>query len=295
MEGNETLNKQEFQVLHPALVPGKPYTPAFLRKEAVIPEPEGLSGSIADEKEQNALSGKKVLLVEDNKISQFVIRRYLKEGGLAVKTACNGREAVEMAGKEQFDLVITDLRMPEMDGYEASKRIRDINLCYQQLPIVALTAFNPTQVKELTKKAGITECLLKPFKPEKLYALINKILEEQQEVILLNPLRQRLETTVEGDQAFKDELMRLFLRSFRGLLEELKDGRLLQYDYLNKTRHKHKTTFYMLQLKEYEAELKSLQDKLENAHPDAPEIKQSVLVLSGLSELIIRELEDFCY
>lgn len=124
--------------------------------------------------------------------------------------------------------------------------------------------------------------------------LINQILDPPQEERSLNSLRQRLEITVEGDPYFKDKLMHLFLRSFSELLGELQDGSLLQKEYLSKTRHKHKTTFYMLQLHEYEAELKKLQDRLENKAAKATEINQSVVVLSSLSEQLIRELENFC-
>ena len=81
------------------------------------------------------LAGKRALLAEDVPVNQIIAQRVLSQAGMQVDTAINGREAVAMATQSQYDIIIMDIQMPEMDGYEATALIRQLDN-YKTIPIV---------------------------------------------------------------------------------------------------------------------------------------------------------------
>lgn len=116
-----------------------------------------------------------VLLVEDNPINQALAQRLLERNGLQVTLADNGREAVEAAASRSFDLVLMDVQMPEMDGYEATRRIRaGTGTDRPRVPIVALTANAMKQDREQCLAAGMDDFLAKPFSAQQLRAVLRR-------------------------------------------------------------------------------------------------------------------------
>ena len=117
--------------------------------------------------------GKYILLVEDNKINQDIVRGLLEQSGVAIDIASNGQEAIEMFQeyKGRYQLILMDIQMPIMDGYEATKQIKKID---KGIPIVALTANAMKEDVEKTKAAGMQEHLNKPIEVEKLYTTLQK-------------------------------------------------------------------------------------------------------------------------
>jgi len=114
-----------------------------------------------------------ILLIEDNDINRSSICRLMERAGLSVVTATNGEDALELFSLfGSFDVVVTDLRMPIMDGYEASKKIRQIEQSSPnnetRIPIIALTADLTDTVKERCVEAGIDEVLAKPVNAQEL-------------------------------------------------------------------------------------------------------------------------------
>ncbi|MET3114537.1 signal transduction histidine kinase [Pedobacter sp. CG_S7] len=107
-----------------------------------------------------------ILLVEDNLINVLVAKKYLEQWGATIDTAHNGLEALNMLNITKHKLILMDLHMPVMDGYEASRRMRAAGVT---LPIIALTANLPEEIEELIKNAGINDCVIKPFLPDELY------------------------------------------------------------------------------------------------------------------------------
>ncbi len=129
---------------------------------------------------EGMLSGKKILLAEDNAINQLVARNVLEKWGVELKVVENGREAVEHLEGHRVDLVLMDLQMPEMDGYQASRLIRQMkNGLYSTLPIIALTASSQYEVSEQYRRCGMNDFLNKPFNPEELYRKMAGLLMPQ--------------------------------------------------------------------------------------------------------------------
>ncbi len=119
----------------------------------------------------------KILIVDDSRSSRLMVKTCLKELECEIEEADGGEAAVEKFKAGHFDLVITDIHMPKMDGYEATKRMRGVEAVHKSgpVPIIALTAMDPAQAAAKTKAAGATTCLSKPVKQAVLVEAINAI------------------------------------------------------------------------------------------------------------------------
>jgi signal transduction histidine kinase/CheY-like chemotaxis protein len=114
-----------------------------------------------------------VLLVEDNPVNRTVVEAMLRSLGLSVSVAGDGAEAVSMASKEKFALVLMDCRLPVMDGYEATRRIRELP-GLETLPIIALTANARHGDRDACIQAGMNDYLAKPFKRTDLQQVLQR-------------------------------------------------------------------------------------------------------------------------
>jgi CheY-like chemotaxis protein len=121
-----------------------------------------------------------VLLVEDNPVNQLVATGMLKWAGHSVATAENGIEAVQRVTNESFDLVLMDMQMPEMDGPEAARRIRQHEAAQgrRRVPIVALTASAFEADRETCRLAGMDDFLSKPLHRDSLVQAIDRALKD---------------------------------------------------------------------------------------------------------------------
>lgn len=104
-----------------------------------------------------------ILLAEDNALNAMIAKTILEDFGAGVELAGNGREAVEKFNAAVHHIIIMDLNMPEMDGFEATKQLRRAGVA---VPIIALTATLAAEIAEKAKDAGITDIVVKPFDPE---------------------------------------------------------------------------------------------------------------------------------
>jgi signal transduction histidine kinase len=129
----------------------------------------------AEEEQFDKLVGKKILIAEDNKINFFVANKFLTKWGIIVSHAENGKIAIDMINENEYDLVLMDLHMPEMDGIEASGILRASEKPeISQIPIVALTAAIMSEHEDKIEGLNINDYILKPFKPKELYDKILK-------------------------------------------------------------------------------------------------------------------------
>jgi two-component system sensor histidine kinase/response regulator len=119
----------------------------------------------------------RVLLVEDNAVNQTLAIRLLERRGYLVAVAGDGREALAALEKGNFDLVLMDIQMPEMDGFEATAAIREKEkFSGQHLPIIAMTANALKGDKERCLEAGLDGYIAKPIRSKELFAAIEAIL-----------------------------------------------------------------------------------------------------------------------
>lgn len=121
--------------------------------------------------EDKPLSKKRILVVEDNQVNVLVVKKFLSKWGADVEVAANGQIAVDKVRAEAYDLVLMDLQMPVMDGYEATILIREMN---SEIPIIAITASVLMDVQERIYKAGMSNYVTKPFVPDDLLAKLKK-------------------------------------------------------------------------------------------------------------------------
>lgn len=144
------------------------FTQTFgLSNEPVTPGGE-VGRKIISEKQ---LQGISILVVEDNPFNVMVAQSLLERSGAYVEVASNGEEALAKIKPDKYHIVLMDLNMPVMDGYDATRKLRERG---ETLPIIALTASLPAEVEKDVHSAGLTDIVVKPFNPEELFRVILK-------------------------------------------------------------------------------------------------------------------------
>ena len=142
-------------------------------------EKNAVTARVARRADRSLMETLRILLVEDNQVNQRLASRLLEKRGHLVEVAANGREALQALEKASYDLVLMDVQMPEMDGMEATARIREkekLNGGHQ--PVIALTAHAMKGDEERCLAAGMDGYLTKPIRPEELDELLEKYMEK---------------------------------------------------------------------------------------------------------------------
>lgn len=154
-----------------------------------------------------------ILVVEDNKINQQYLTGLLKRWELTYDVANNGQEALEFIDKKTYELVLMDIRMPVMDGYETTIRIRSLaHNDNQHIPIVALTASALVDEKKKALAAGMNYHLTKPFSPDQLLSILYEINAGKSNLMNID-----LQAYEEGHPfAFTEKLDKEYLNTFYG-------------------------------------------------------------------------------
>jgi CheY-like chemotaxis protein len=117
----------------------------------------------------------KILLVEDNEMNRDMLSRRLNRNGFEVIIAVNGQEGVDLAGSANPDLILMDMSLPVLDGWEATKLVK-ANPATARIPVIALTAHAMVQDKEKALAAGCDEFDTKPVELPRLLEKINSLL-----------------------------------------------------------------------------------------------------------------------
>ena len=115
------------------------------------------------------LDGVEILLVEDNEMNILVAQKFLENWGAITEVAVNGQDALDKLDIKRHQIILMDMHMPIMDGYQATREMRNRNI---KLPIVALTASIPGEIRNKVFQAGATDIVLKPFDPNTLCRMI---------------------------------------------------------------------------------------------------------------------------
>ncbi len=126
--------------------------------------------------------GGRVIIAEDNEINMKIAVNIVRRFGVEVIQARNGHEAVEKYKQESADMILMDIHMPEMDGIEATRQIRNLGGNQREVPIVALTADAMTGDREKCLAAGMDDYVTKPFKPDDIRKVLEKYIRGKKEV-----------------------------------------------------------------------------------------------------------------
>jgi len=178
-----------------------------------------------------ARGGLRILLAEDNPVNQEVAQQMLQKRGHSITIACNGREALELVTKSEFDLVLMDIQMPEMDGFQATAAIRELEKKgAKRIPIVAMTAHAMKGDRERCLDAGMDGYVSKPVQSKLLYDTIESMTGSQTDAGSLPQIS--VSPRVEGKAVNIDEILdRLggnvsLLQSVVALFEEDSPGQM---------------------------------------------------------------------
>ncbi|UUF13938.1 MULTISPECIES: response regulator [Flavobacterium] len=117
----------------------------------------------------------KILIVEDNLINQLVTKKIIEKNNFICKVVDDGFSALSILEKEEFDLILMDINMPLMNGFETTKRIRQLGI---KTPVVALTAFDKDEITDEAVSSGMNDIIVKPFEPVKLFKILNYLINE---------------------------------------------------------------------------------------------------------------------
>src|SRR5579863_557123 len=188
--------------------------------------------------------GLKILVAEDNLVNRTLAMRLLEKHGHTIVVAENGREALEVLEREKVDAVLMDLQMPEMDGFEAIRTVREREKTTGgHLPIIALTAYAMKGDRERCLEAGADDYVTKPIRPPDLFAALDRVasafVPEVMETLAkaaapVMDAEAALES-VEGDRDLLEEIGRLFQSECPRMVAEIRealkarDARLLEH------------------------------------------------------------------
>lgn len=225
---------------------------------------------------------KKVLVVEDNFMNRRYISTLLEKWQIDYKMAHNGRQGVEMAHHELFDLILMDIQMPEMDGYEATINIRNTSNLNRHTPIIALTASAMLTQKDKAFTTGMNDYVSKPFNPSQLQEKLNLFLRsEAQKLVSPINIDARQETSQSNntftfdahldtailtdlygdDYGYAAEMFKIFLNNIVPDLDKFRTHHeAADWDMLSRLAHKVKPTFGMVGL----TNLEKLVEEIEN-------------------------------
>jgi CheY-like chemotaxis protein len=120
-----------------------------------------------------------VLVVEDNRINQVITRKAIEKNNYKCSVVDNGYAALEILEKESFDVILMDINMPLINGFETTRKIRLKGI---GTPIVALTAFDKTEITEEALSAGINDIIIKPFDSIKLFEIISILISNPKNI-----------------------------------------------------------------------------------------------------------------
>jgi len=217
------------------------FTLEFQKAEQDI-EPTVKTSDIPNDSTSDMLTGIRVLLVENHRFNRMMARKMLSDMKIQVIEATNGKEAIHEVSTKQIDVVLMDIQMPEMDGVEATRFIREhMDKPQSDIPIIALTAHALKGDDEKYKSLGMNSYLSKPYRSHELKAALIEVLSQKKfkpnqpvepsstEETALFDLSQ-LEEVTAGDKDFLDTMIQSFVNSVQdalaGMKKELDSGNM---------------------------------------------------------------------
>jgi PAS domain S-box-containing protein len=216
------------------------------------------TSTLASQKAQDNTFTKRlsVLLVEDNDINRLYAKSILKNWQCEVDIAENGLVAIEKVKSGDYDLVLMDIQMPVMDGYEATKTIRLLDASKREVPILALTANATKPDIERCLSSGMNDYLPKPFTPDDLHRKIVLDLKIRPKAKLTGTLQSErdlgydlsyLRSISNNNEEFIQEMMQTFVQTIPGVLDQMREGLAEKnFERISRLAHQVKPSFTLL-------------------------------------------------
>lgn len=242
--------------------------------------------------DSSILKGKKILVVEDNEMNRFVALTLLEQYGATVAQANNGKEAVDFLETNIADLILMDVRMPVMDGIEATKQIRTNQ--HTSIPIIALTANAVKGEHDKCLAAGMNDYLTKPFDEENLISTIAIWLGKEVIFKSNKHVKEELYSTEKlnligrGNPAFIKKMLSLFDREATNAVVELKKGFVEKnVKTINTTSHRIKPSIDNLAIKLLQTNVR----ELEAFDPTKSSWDKAQLLIDKFEMVIVKVIE----
>ncbi|WP_448517837.1 ATP-binding protein [Rhodoflexus sp.] len=261
-----------------------------------------------------SLEGLQVLLVEDNETNRTVASKFLEKWGIKPDIAINGLEAIQAVRQQSYHLILMDLQMPEVDGYQATIAIRkrEQELGLPPVPIIALTASVLGDVRNKVAQAGMTDYISKPFYPEELYQKLLGYLPPDFSLVELDAGNQtpsrssrscRSEASIiqpdkiadfaMGDPSFEQELINIYLKTFRQLPEQVYTCISLQDTaQMDALLHKVKPTLQSLSARRIENVLRNILQRMRNGESTEEAFRQLEEITAAATDILLAQTRD---
>lgn len=250
----------------------------------------------------HSFKGLKVLLVEDNDINRLYALNILKKWQCEVDGAENGYIALERLKSNQYDIILMDIQMPVMDGYEATKNIRKgLKAPKNTIPIIALTANAIKGDNEKCLEVGMNDYLSKPFQPEDLYEVLSKFAKEkplQHEMNNREVVNERvtnleyLTNVCDGDKVFMRDMIETFITNTPSTINEMQKWiNKADWKKIANLAHKLKPSITFMGIESLKSVIKKIEDYGHENH-NTDEIPRLVATLSEKCQLAFRELHE---
>jgi CheY-like chemotaxis protein len=234
-------------------------------------------------------------------MNRSLMKHLLTEWDLSFDMAGNGTEAIDYLKKDQYDLILMDIQMPEVDGYTATRLIRrELQL---DIPIVAMTAHALAGEREKCLSNGMNEYISKPINEKELYQLINRFasissikerqyIQERPESAAYQYINlDYMKEISRGNKVYEKKVTRQFIDAIPQEMAMLESAfRNNDIETLRSTAHNMKTTISIMGLTE---RLFPTLDELESATEIAPSLMIHIYLLRSVTDNAVREAEDF--
>lgn len=260
-----------------------------------------------DYEDLDQLRGMRILLVEDNPVNQLLAEKLLSDWGCIITNAENGLVAINKLTESDFDLVLMDIKMPEMDGYEATRYIRQkMEASKRRVPIIALTAHAAMWEAEKCTEAGMNGYISKPFNVKELYKMIAGNLNTGNEGKQGQPGGHHgkkyidltfLKSIAKGSSAFMVKLINTFIKQTSEEMKNL-EMHLAKKDWtaLHGSAHKMKPSFHFVGITELKEPILALEKNAKeriNLETIPGLVRQVVDVCTVAIEELKEELKNF--
>jgi signal transduction histidine kinase/DNA-binding response OmpR family regulator len=266
--------------------------------------------TVAQDLNYQSLGNRYVLVAEDVELNQYLVRHIMESWGFTVDVVNNGREAVDRIQENNYDLVLMDIQMPEMDGMEATRAIRQLSDPVKAaIPIVALTANALKGDSEKYLAAGMNDFLPKPFNEQKLFLVIsNNLKTSAKEAIPMNELNttvtgnqeklydlSMVQTIAGGDTSFVKRMVQLFLETVPPSMTDIQQD-VEQQNWVNvsKLAHKMKATIDSMGITKIKDVVRAIETngkKGEELDKIPGQVQEVVQVLEACMEQLRRDFE----